>query len=38
MTLRNVVNEMIAELVAVKPIREPRQDLQVQPDIRICLG
>ena len=37
-TLRNVVSEMIAELVAVKPIREPRQDLQVQPDIRIHIG
>lgn len=37
-TLRNVVKEMIVELVAIKPIREPRQDLQVQPDVQIHLG
>jgi hypothetical protein len=35
-TLRNVVREMVAELVAVKPIREPLQELQVLPSIRIA--
>lgn len=32
---RNIVKEMIAELRAVKPIREPRRDLQVYPEIVI---
>jgi SAM-dependent methyltransferase len=37
-TLRNVVRETIAELVAVKPIREPKQELQVSPKIEILLA
>jgi SAM-dependent methyltransferase len=37
-TLRNVVKEMIAELVAVKPIREPRKELQVLPELNIHLA
>ena len=32
---RNVVTEMLAELRAVKPIREARKDLQVAPKLRI---
>jgi SAM-dependent methyltransferase len=32
---RNLVREMIVELVAVKPIREPRRELQVAPKIVI---
>lgn len=34
---RNVVIEMIAELRAVKPIREPSQELQQQPQVHIEL-
>ena len=30
---RNVVNEMVATLVAVKPIREPKRELRVLPKI-----
>jgi SAM-dependent methyltransferase len=33
---RNVVSEMVAELRAVKPIREPLQNLQVAPQIVIA--
>ena len=31
---RNIVNEMI-ELMAVKPIRSPKKELQETPDIKI---
>ena len=34
---RNVVREMIATLRAVKPIREPKRELQVQPIIKFVL-
>jgi predicted SAM-dependent methyltransferase len=37
-TLRNVVKEMVVELVAVKPIRESRRELQVAPAINIRLA
>lgn len=37
-TLRNVVKEMVVELVVVKPIREPRRELQVAPAINIRLA
>lgn len=33
---RNVVKEMVAHLVAVKPAREPRKELQEQLNVRIC--
>jgi SAM-dependent methyltransferase len=33
MHLRNVVREMVVELVAVKPIREPKRELQKAPRI-----
>jgi hypothetical protein len=32
---RNVVAEMVATLTAVKPIREPRAELQIAPEIRL---
>jgi predicted SAM-dependent methyltransferase len=32
---RNVVTEMIAQLSAVKPVREPRKELQVGPSILV---
>jgi SAM-dependent methyltransferase len=35
---RNVVREMVAELVAIKPAREPRRDLQELPRIDIRLA
>jgi SAM-dependent methyltransferase len=35
--LRNIVREMIVELTAVKPAREPRQELQIRPNIEITL-
>lgn len=35
MRQRNIVTEMIAELKAVKPIREPRRELQISPQIII---
>lgn len=35
---RNVVKEMIVELRAVKPIREPKRELQISPEIEICLN
>lgn len=38
MHLRNVVEEMIVELVAVKPIREPKQELGTRPQIEIMLA
>jgi SAM-dependent methyltransferase len=38
MRARNVVLEMRAQLVAVKPIREPRQELQERRDIRFVLS
>jgi SAM-dependent methyltransferase len=34
---RNVVKEMIVELRAIKPIREPKRELQVSPYIEIIL-
>lgn len=34
---RNVVAEMIAELVAVKPPREPKRELQTVPKLRFAL-
>ncbi len=37
MSRRNVVLEMTAELVAVKPIREPKKELQMPPNIEITL-
>jgi len=37
MHLRNVVREMIVELVAVKPIRQPKRELQSAPDIELVL-
>ena len=36
-TLRNQVREMIAELRAVKPIREPKKELQRAPKIELSL-
>ncbi len=33
MTLRNVVHEMTVEMIAIKPARPPRKDLQVAPVI-----
>lgn len=36
-TDRNVVEEMVATLRCVKPIREPRRDLQVLPQITFTL-
>lgn len=35
-TLRNVVQEMVAKLIAVKPVREPRRELQEPPRILIA--
>jgi SAM-dependent methyltransferase len=37
MHLRNVVREMSVELVAVKPIREPKGELQTPPRIELVL-
>jgi SAM-dependent methyltransferase len=37
MRLRNVVIEMTARLIAVKPIREPKKELQVAPSLEISL-
>jgi SAM-dependent methyltransferase len=37
MHLRNVVREMTVELVAVKPIREPKKELQSAPHIELVL-
>ncbi|HHU64075.1 MAG TPA: glycosyltransferase [Clostridiales bacterium] len=34
---RNVVKEMIVQLKAIKPIREPKKELQTLPKIEICL-
>lgn len=34
-TERNVVVEMVCEMRAIKPVREPRRDLQVPPTIEI---
>ena len=36
-TFRNIVREMIVELRAIKPIREPKQELLVEPPIEIVL-
>lgn len=36
-TFRNIVREMITELRAIKPIREPKRELIVQPKIEITL-
>jgi SAM-dependent methyltransferase len=36
-TFRNIVKEMIVELRAIKPIREPKRELIVQPPIEITL-
>jgi SAM-dependent methyltransferase len=38
MHLRNVVREMIVELVAVKPIREPKRELQTPAHIELVLA
>ena len=38
MHLRNVVREMIVELVAIKPIREPKRELAMQPHVEIVLA
>jgi hypothetical protein len=35
---RNVVKEMIAELIAIKPIREAKRELLLQPVIEFVLG
>ena len=35
LTLRNVVSEMIAELRCIKPMREPRLELQTRAAIDI---
>jgi SAM-dependent methyltransferase len=37
MHVRNVVQEMVVELVAVKPIREPKKELQSPPHIELAL-
>ena len=37
MRLRNVVEEMIVDLVAVKPIREPKQELQTPASLEFVL-
>jgi hypothetical protein len=37
-TQRNMVNEIVAELVAVKPIRAPKRELQEQPEIVLVRG
>ncbi|HLN11965.1 MAG TPA: methyltransferase domain-containing protein [bacterium] len=37
-THRNVVREMICEMKAVKPIREPLRELQTQPKIEITFA
>lgn len=37
MQLRNVVQEMIVELVAIKPIRAPRRELQTNSEIQLVL-
>ncbi|WP_349262622.1 class I SAM-dependent methyltransferase [Allocoleopsis sp.] len=37
-TFRNIVKEMIVELRAIKPIREPKQELWVESPIEIVLG
>jgi hypothetical protein len=34
---RNIVSEMVAELIAVKPIRQPLRELQMIPQILISL-
>lgn len=34
-TFRNVVREMIVELRSVKPIREPKKELQTAPELAI---
>lgn len=35
---RNIVEEMVAELLAVKPIRPPLKERQEQLNLRICLA
>jgi SAM-dependent methyltransferase len=37
MRLRNVVKEMVVELVAVKPIRAPKRELQSPPQVELVL-
>ena len=37
-TFRNIVKEMVVELRAIKPIREPKRELQVLPKIEIILA
>ena len=34
-TYRNVVKEMIVELIAIKPARQPLKELQIAPEIKI---
>ncbi len=36
-TFRNIVREMIVELRSIKPIREPKRELIVEPSIEIVL-
>lgn len=36
-TYRNIVKEMIVEMYAVKPIRQPKQELIISPNIEIML-
>jgi len=38
MNLRNVVREMLAELVAVKPIRPPKRELQSPTNVELTLA
>jgi hypothetical protein len=37
LTLRNQVREMVVELRAIKPVREPRAELQRQPEVELVL-
>lgn len=37
-TFRNIVKEMVVDLRAIKPIREPKKELQVSPKIEIILA
>lgn len=38
MHLRNIVQEMVVELSAIKPMREPKRELLVQPQISLTLA
>ncbi|HAA29943.1 MAG TPA: hypothetical protein DCE56_22440 [Cyanobacteria bacterium UBA8553] len=37
-TFRNIVKEMVVELRAIKPIREPKKELYISPKIEIILS